>query len=245
MNIPRDPERWSEANGGAPGELRDLLQNARSDVPSSEALAALGVAVPTLAELAGSALSSGAQASAGAASKALGIAGASKALGATVLVVVTGASVYAVYGGSSPSPSVPPAVEAPVKMRDRAGVPRSEPVAPSESAEDELAPAPEPADREPVRTQQRAKAPAAPPAELPLLERARSQLGHNPSAALDLVRRHEQQFPNSQFVQEREVIRIEALRRLGKSDEAERRGREFDERFPESAHRSKLRREPQ
>jgi hypothetical protein len=89
----------------------------------------------------------------------------------------------------------------------------------------------------------RKSAPAKPVDELSLLQRARRALAKEPNEALSLVRRHEREYPNGKYVQEREVIRIEALRNVGKGDEAERRGEDFKRRFPGSAHKSKLDRE--
>jgi hypothetical protein len=42
------------------------------------------------------------------------------------------------------------------------------------------------------------------------------------------------------LAQEREVIAIEALKRLGRSDEAARRAADFARRYPGSAYRKKL-----
>jgi hypothetical protein len=80
----------------------------------------------------------------------------------------------------------------------------------------------------------------APASEAELLQRAQALLARNPARALALADQHAKQFPQGQLAQEREVIRIEALRRLARSDEAEKIENDFDHDFPESAHRRKL-----
>jgi len=72
--------------------------------------------------------------------------------------------------------------------------------------------------------------------EAALLERARRALGSDPALSLALVRRHRSEFPNGVLRQEREVIGIEALRRLGRADEASRKADEFQHAFPNSPH---------
>ena len=61
-----------------------------------------------------------------------------------------------------------------------------------------------------------------------------------PKRALSLSREHEATYPGGVLTQEREVIAIEALRRLGRTDEAARRLERFERLFPKSAHRRKL-----
>jgi hypothetical protein len=77
---------------------------------------------------------------------------------------------------------------------------------------------------------------AASETEVSLLSRAQEALGRDPARALDLVRDHEQRFDMGLLVQEREVIAIEALVRLGRKKDAEARAAAFHARFPRSAH---------
>lgn len=76
--------------------------------------------------------------------------------------------------------------------------------------------------------------------EAALLLAARAALKQDPAAALRLTKEHARRFANGDLVQEREVIAIEALRRLGQTDAAQKRGAAFEEQFPGSAHRSKV-----
>jgi hypothetical protein len=74
------------------------------------------------------------------------------------------------------------------------------------------------------------------PSEASLLERARRALTSAPATALALANQHAARFPHGALAQEREVIAIEALRRLGRSAEADRRAAAFAQAFPGSAH---------
>jgi hypothetical protein len=75
------------------------------------------------------------------------------------------------------------------------------------------------------------------PSEARLLEQARKLLGTAPAAALSLTDQHAARFPHGVLVQEREVIAVEALRRLHRTAEADRRAAAFAQAFPGSAHR--------
>jgi hypothetical protein len=87
-------------------------------------------------------------------------------------------------------------------------------------------------------------APEAPPAlrraELELLQRAQELVRADPARALALVEGAARRFPGSPLIQEREVIAIEALRRLGRAGEAHARGEGFLRRFPRSAYRLRV-----
>lgn len=68
-----------------------------------------------------------------------------------------------------------------------------------------------------------------------LLEVARSALAQGRAAeALEAAQTHATRFPRGRLSEEREAISIEALRRLGRTDEAETRVRAFHAQFPES-----------
>lgn len=93
----------------------------------------------------------------------------------------------------------------------------------------------------PVRTTTRSPARTLPaPSETSLLREARTKLTSDPAAALRLTREHARRFPDGALSQEREVIAIEALRRLGQSETATKRGTAFEQMYPDSAHRSKV-----
>lgn len=76
--------------------------------------------------------------------------------------------------------------------------------------------------------------------EVSLLEDAQAALRTDPRRALDLTDREASRFPAGTMAQEREVIAIEALTRLGRMDEARGRARRFFQAFPRSAHRPRI-----
>ncbi len=79
-------------------------------------------------------------------------------------------------------------------------------------------------------------APIPAESEVKLLSRAQAALAANPSQALSIAGEHEHRFPSGTFVQEREVIVIQALVRLGRTLEARARAEHFHTLFPGSAH---------
>jgi len=72
--------------------------------------------------------------------------------------------------------------------------------------------------------------------EAQILSEARKVLASDPGRALAGVQRHQQLFPSGALVQEREILAIEALRRLGREAEANARAQSFRTRFPSSIH---------
>lgn len=79
------------------------------------------------------------------------------------------------------------------------------------------------------------------PSEAALIEQARSALPKNPARALALTETHGRLYPKGILTQEREVIAIEALARLGKARAAEQRGSSFRNQQPHSIHELRLR----
>ena len=76
--------------------------------------------------------------------------------------------------------------------------------------------------------------------ESDLLGRAQSALRSDPARALALSDEHRRLYPKGTLVQEREVLAIEALERMGRHKEALARADRFIRTFPGSAHRSKV-----
>jgi outer membrane protein assembly factor BamD (BamD/ComL family) len=73
-----------------------------------------------------------------------------------------------------------------------------------------------------------------------LLERAQDALRARPAEALALCNDHAKRFPNGMLVQEREMVAIEALVKVGRRDEARARADRFKARFPGSTHARRL-----
>ena len=69
-----------------------------------------------------------------------------------------------------------------------------------------------------------------------MLQRAQSALRVDPAQALAICDEHRRSFPRGLLGQEREVITIGALMRLGRSADAETRARRFAAQHPSSTH---------
>lgn len=76
--------------------------------------------------------------------------------------------------------------------------------------------------------------------ELSVLHQAQAALRRNPAEALALSARHAREFPGGALAQEREVIAIDALLRLGRIDEGTARAQRFTARYPGSAHAQRV-----
>jgi hypothetical protein len=225
---PDDPIRLSDPGSQAPSELSALFREAPLELPSEERLEAMrlrlpGPPIPGLQPAVSPARSALTKTVVG--GIALGIAGV-----AAIWVVEPHEkpvnrpepTLSASMPGTSVEPTPPPAPResvapaplestpvppiAPPRSQDRAGENRRPDVAPKRTG------------------------------EALLLERARSALASDPALSLALVRRHRSEFPNGVLRQEREVIGVEALRRLGRSDEASRKADQFQREFPNSPH---------
>lgn len=73
-----------------------------------------------------------------------------------------------------------------------------------------------------------------------MLARAQGLLGQDPATALSITEGHQRSFPAAMLVEEREVIAVDALVRLGRRDEARARVAQVRARFPRSAYLPRL-----
>jgi hypothetical protein len=78
--------------------------------------------------------------------------------------------------------------------------------------------------------------PPPPLVEEDLLERATQALRRDPGEALALADEHARAFPSGRMAQEREVVAIQALSKLGRNAAARTRARSFLEQYPHSAY---------
>ena len=232
MSEPNDPGRWSDGAGAPPG-LASLLARAKRDVASEAQLSELLARVNAVVEAPSPAPS------APASTRRFWL-----ATGGLIVGLGIGAGVYLTR---APTPAVSPVVSglasAPLLVApssERAPSAASTPPAPAAPAND----APAPLTRAPSANKHSAAPTAiahdAAATEALLLERARSALATNPAQSLALAQRHAAEFPHGLLTQEREVIAISALRRLGRTAEADARAARFDARFPKSVHQPKL-----
>jgi hypothetical protein len=238
MTDPKDPPRLLDVSGGAPAGLRDVLGAARNDVGSDAQVARLAERLgPLLAPPALPAPPVAATASGIGAALKLGLAG------VALLVAGGGAWLLSTPKSALPSaPVLPPAVAAQTPPSSTVvAAPNDTP--PPAAVE---APAPGVSNAEPPGATPPPAKPTPPArlSEAELLEQARSALKSDPARALARANGHRSRFPGGVLVQEREVIAIQALRRLGRTAEADRRAEAFEKAFPGSAFQRKLKSSP-
>jgi len=77
--------------------------------------------------------------------------------------------------------------------------------------------------------------------EVRLLGRARTALASDPAEALALTQESQREFPQGVLSEEREAIAILALSQLGRTREAQARGKAFLGRFPNGPFSAKVR----
>jgi len=78
------------------------------------------------------------------------------------------------------------------------------------------------------------------PSELELLEAARTQKRRNAAAALAVLREHESRYPRGALTQERMVLIVDVLLRMGRRQQARASAEAFFRRFPTSVHRRRV-----
>jgi hypothetical protein len=229
MTRASDPGRLSDATPQSP--LGRLLASAERDVPSEQELAALAGRLGELLEPAhvpaaatpGSSLLVKVGAAVGVAGLVVG----------AVLVFRRPHAVSPAPANASSVPAAgtvaPEAVSAPLALTSSATASVAE-------ATPKLA-APRKSSTEPAKS---ATSGAEGPSEPALLEQARRALASSPATALSLTNQDAARFPHGALAQEREVIAIEALRRLGRGAEADRRAAAFAQAFPGSAHQRRV-----
>lgn len=175
---------------------------------------------------------------------AVAVGGAKAAIGAKLVIGVVaaasliGGSVYfAVSSGGRPAP-VPVVSGQPVAVVTPTATPK-----PIEKIADVTPPAPL------ERTQPSAKPVAAPSASADAKPSVKAEMAQyaeiraasgDPARALALANEGHAKFPRGVFWQEREIIAIQALQRLGRADEAKRRSDAFVGAHPESVYAESL-----
>jgi len=221
-----DPPLRLALDPAAPSALRQLLRQGQEDLPNQAALARLSQRL----EPEFRALPVGPKSSA---VKAWLVGGVTVAAVAVIAVLLTRrvpevappaarAVPSSQVAAPSPSPVSTAVVEEAVAVPTSSSAASAGPASPQPSVQNRSAP---------VR-----------PSEVELLERARRALASDPKRALTLTRQHQSLYPQGALRQEREVIAIEALRRLGAPAQASERAGSFEQRYPDSAHRRSVER---
>jgi hypothetical protein len=252
-----DPTRMTDPRSSSPESFRRLVRAGRSELPDEARLRSLGNRLGFGAGATPVGIAAG--------KSALGLLGASGGkIGAAIVIVATASAALATLkpstnrppAAASPSEPPRPTVEttgqgADLQTRELAPaldsatyqeVP-SMPSAPTPRPPPRAAPArptsgePQFATPAPQATLPPSPVPTPPTeTEFSLLEQAQRALSDDPQRALALADRDGRLYPAGSLAQEREVIAIEALMKLGRSDEARLRADRFSRTFPGSAH---------
>jgi hypothetical protein len=244
MNEERELGRWLDEGSDVPGELKRLLGGGRDALGTSDEVlrlqASLARALGPAASFADEPPVSGLDrvaddraaraAQGGTSSPRLWLVGGLLAGGVAAIALFNVARWNA---AEAPAPSV---VSAPPRLVESPSV--ALPGAPS------VEPALEapPVAVEPKRAASPVARPAArPESEAALLQRAQAALATDPARALALTREHRRRFPQGSLSQEREVIAIEALKRVGAGRAAGEKASEFEQRYRGSVHKERVR----
>ncbi len=237
------------------GPLRDALEAGARELPSEASLASLatklglGAAVAAGAGAAGAAAagaSSGAGAAAGAGTTAT--AGGTALAGVKIISVVKIVAALAVAtGGAAGAYEVYEATRETKATSSPVGLVQTAPaqVASAPPAPERL---PLPDDAPPAPSATPSAKPTAsaistasdPVEEAKLLGRAQEAIGSDPARALALATDHASKYPRGALAQEREVLAVDALLRLGRRKDAEARARAFRATYPTSGHVRRL-----
>lgn len=216
-----EPERWL-TSPDAPGPMREMLSAAQKVGPSTLERAALAGKL-------------------GVATSGLWIAPALKGL-AGAAVIAGGVWIAATAGSSSDNAAAPvptiasQSLSAPPSNLDPPKAIEPAPAAASASpaAQAESAPALK------TPTVRAAPGPVAPeakkPSETSLISGARKSLEASPRVALDLLAQHAKLYPSGILAEEREVLRIRALKNLGRAKDAQLQEEKFHKEHPGSVH---------
>jgi hypothetical protein len=247
-----DPKRLTELGSEAPDALRGLLRSGKDDLPNAARLEGLAARLGPL--LGGAAVGGIGEAPApdpvpGPAVPPDPSAAASAASGSTVAAkaIGVGAAVVVLIGGAwlltrpDPVTQTAPSVAAPAFQQSPASR-----IEPSVAPEPPRAAEPTPAAPESAAPKvlppasEAARGQASGPSESALLAQAQAALRTDPARALALTREHKRRFPKGALSQEREVIAIQALNRIGDSESARKRAKDFENSYPGSAHSRKV-----
>lgn len=216
-----EPRRLLE--GGEPF-LQSLLEAGRSDLPDAARIEALAAKLgPALGGGGGAAVATKTT-----------LVSSSVAKAVVAIVVAAGVATTFVVMRSSSVPVPVPVSSSPAPVA--VVVPDSAPVqfAPISSSESVTAPA------VPTPHASRPAPPDDPEEEARLLHRAQDELAASPARTLATCQEHARRFPRGLLAQEREVLAIDALVRLGRRGEATRRAETFSRAYPSSSHRRRI-----
>ncbi len=259
-----DPPRLADEGASASPKVRRAVMAGRTDLPDDAQIAQLARQLQALVPTAGLVQPSGLEVASSASGTAMGSSvgglAAAKIKLATLLVAagVGGAGAWHVLKGPGSNAGEPAAtpIAAPaetVQQLDARAydMPARQGAAPEQDAVEVQPVKPrasfvsEPAHNPPGSSKRSAmrveRKHGSASEELRLLDSAHRVIIQSPRQALKLAKLHEKRFAQGVFRQERDVIVIEALLRLGRYREAKSHAERFFERFPDSSHLPRVR----
>ncbi|MFI5306927.1 MAG: hypothetical protein ACHQ53_06235 [Polyangiales bacterium] len=228
--VRNEPTRWLDTDSGLPDTVREALRDARAEGPSAAQLERLISRLSTTTSGPASGHVSGPRFFPLKAARMLIAGGALLTAGALGAQFLRSQAAPAPHAGQarvtspaagtveSATPAAPPMVARPI------GALAEPPTSVSERAAQKRLPrAPKPLENEIA-------------GEVSLLRQSKRMLPSDPRRARELLRQHEQRYPNGVFVEEREALVVEALLGLGQVPEARARARSLRSRFPASPY---------
>jgi hypothetical protein len=237
-----DPERLLSSSSSEDAALRALLAAGRDELPREAQLAALATKLGPILGPGGGGGGGGGGAGpghAGAAIKAAGGATLAKAIAAVVAGAVVSVAVWRL-GRSAPVDTSPIAAAPSIQASTPPMAMSAETAAPAAIAPSATMAATAPRASVAPRPTSSSPSPDDPDREVKLLQRAQDALAVDQTEALAICAEHARTFPHGLLAQEREVIAVDALVRLGRMDEARERGERFAATFPSSTHRQRI-----
>ncbi|MEO8798708.1 MAG: hypothetical protein ABI551_12550 [Polyangiaceae bacterium] len=244
----RDPARLAH-DPRTSGLLREALRESKTDLPDDARLAAIALKLGTVVGAAGGG-GAAAAAGAGGAAKA-SVAPAAVKAGASALsfkiAAAVAAAAVAIGGGVVVAPRVlapKPAVT--VAASTTMAAPTKTAPLSTGASDYSLPPASASAEPLPVPSatpsvKENALPPPNPDDEVKNLARAHATLATNPALALAICNDDASVFPRGMLAQEREVIAIDALTRLGRLEAAKARAKKLEAQYPGSADLPRVR----
>lgn len=243
-----DPKRWMDPESRSTAAERELIRAARSDLPDEDRVEGMGTRLASLltgvqSAATGTTASSSGAVVKGVAGAGLKVATAAKIGAVAVMVLGVGASGYFVRHRP---PRAPASSSFAAPVAQRATETASTPMVATSSGLQDSPPLAQPAPVPPARSSSApgsgaTREPAVPgESEVELLQSAQDALASDPARALSIATLDATRFPRGALAQERDVIAIEALVRLGRRDEARLRAARFERAFPRSAHHLRI-----
>ena len=234
MSNEQDPPRLSLDSGNA--FLRDAIEDSKRDLPDETRLAAIALKLgPVLGAGAAGGGGAAAASSAGAAKASVAPAAAKiGAMSAGMKLATAVAVTVAIGGGAVMAPRLAPHSSTVTIAPTTTAIAISPSATSSSSISLALTPASASVAPPPTPPAATMIVPPNPEDEVRMLQHAQDSLATDPKNALSICNDEQIVFPHGPLSQEREVIAIDALIRLGNVSDAKARAKKFEKDFPHS-----------